>query len=429
MKPGKASKNYWIKSELGRHFEDLNFEKGVDLNRNGRIRGSERTDLNGDGTVDVSELKRFLKANQPALKNLGGFFKAYYSHGQVFRPDNPIHNLLQIESEMVPLQMVEAAYQKVMQILNIVILPALVAISPEAKLKTFYQARAAVGIVIKNQDDGLFTHNINEGMGGVLDCDTSSFAVQAIAHELNWPVYLVNVPEHMFVRWDDGKYRFNMDGGHVWPDEFYQEAGNISSKSIKNGVYLKNLTSDETLAQYLAVRGLAKEGLGNLEGAIADYTEAIKLDPNYCLARNNRGTAKYNLGDLEDASADYTKVIELDPNNIAAYINRGLAKARLNNLEEAIADFTKAIKLDPDNLDVRPTSRHMKLNARYNRGIAKYKRGDMEGAVADFTEVIRRNPTHSGAYHNRGVANRELGRHKEAREDFQKAKELESKQK
>ena len=382
MKPGKASQNHWIRSELGRHFEDLNFEKGVDLNRNGQIKGSERTDLNDDGYVDSSELKQFLKANQPALKSLGGFFKTFYSHGQVFSPDNPIHDLLQIESEMVSPHLVKAAYQKVKQILNIIKqLRVPPKINPESKLKAVYDAMAAVGIVLKKQNNNLFTHNINEG-SGVLDCDTTGFVVLAIAHELAWPVYLVAAPGHIFVRWDDGKYKINMDRGKVYSDQFYKIFGNISSKSIENRVYLKNLNSDEVLSHYLTNRGNAKYMLGYLRGAIADYTEAIKLDPNFSEAYNNRGSAK----------------------------------AELSNLKSAIADYTEAIKLNPNNSD-----------AHYNRDLAKRKVGNLEGVIADYTEAIRLNPDDPKAYINRGVAKWKLGRRKEAREDFRKARELDSK--
>ena len=380
MKSGKTTQYYWLETELAKHYSDLNFEKGVDLDRNGQIKGSERTDLNDDGEVDVSELKQFLKANQPALKNLGRFFKSFYSHGQVLSPDNPIHNLLLIESEVVPPHLVKAAYQKVMQILSIVRLRSLPKMNPESKLKTVYNAAEAVGIVLKEQDDDLFTHNINEGRG-VLDCDTSSFVVLAITHEFNWPVYLVGAPEHMFIRWDDGKYTLNMDAGKVYSDQYYKRSYNIPSKSIENGVYLKNLNSDEALAQYLTNRGVAKKKLGNLEGAVADYTEAIKLDPNHPEAYNNRGYAKFKLGDLRGAIADYTEAIKLNPN-------------------------------DPD--------------AYYNRGVAKYELGNLEGAVADYTKAIKLNPNNSKAYNNRGVAKFILGKYIEALEDFLKVRELES---
>ena len=57
-------------------------------------------------------------------------------------------------------------------------------------------------------------------------------------------------------------------------------------------------------------------------GAIADFDEAIKLDPNDATAYNNRGSAKEKLGDYASASADFDQAIKLDPNNATAHIQR-----------------------------------------------------------------------------------------------------------
>ena len=59
---------------------------------------------------------------------------------------------------------------------------------------------------------------------------------------------------------------------------------------------------------------------------------------------NNRGSAKGNLQDYKGAIADYTKAIELNPNYAYAYYNRGLAKVNLKDYKGAIADFNKAIE-------------------------------------------------------------------------------------
>ena len=59
--------------------------------------------------------------------------------------------------------------------------------------------------------------------------------------------------------------------------------------------------------------------------AIADYTEAIKLDPNDPDIFNNRGQAYDNKGEYDLAIADYTQSIRLDKDNPRAFFNRGLA--------------------------------------------------------------------------------------------------------
>ena len=90
-------------------------------------------------------------------------------------------------------------------------------------------------------------------------------------------------------------------------------------------------------------RGISKDDLKDYEGAIADFTKAIELDPDFATYYSNRGKDKIILKDYTGAIADYTKAIELNPSNATYYSNRGLAKYRLNQNE--CPDFKKACEL------------------------------------------------------------------------------------
>jgi tetratricopeptide (TPR) repeat protein len=52
-------------------------------------------------------------------------------------------------------------------------------------------------------------------------------------------------------------------------------------------------------------RGYARQSQGDLDGAIADYDQAIRLEPTYGDAYFNRGLARYDKGDFDGAIADY----------------------------------------------------------------------------------------------------------------------------
>ena len=64
------------------------------------------------------------------------------------------------------------------------------------------------------------------------------------------------------------------------------------------------------------------------EEAITLYTRAIKLDPKYATAYNNRGLVRHKTGDYLGAIEDFTKAIELDPGFSEPHFNRGLSRKK-----------------------------------------------------------------------------------------------------
>ena len=57
--------------------------------------------------------------------------------------------------------------------------------------------------------------------------------------------------------------------------------------------------------------GYDKAEAKDYNGAIADFTKAIEINPNYAIAYYNRGFLKNDLKDYNGAIADYTKAIEI----------------------------------------------------------------------------------------------------------------------
>jgi tetratricopeptide (TPR) repeat protein len=92
-------------------------------------------------------------------------------------------------------------------------------------------------------------------------------------------------------------------------------------------------------------RGDLKYKLKDFQGAIEDYTKAIKINPNFPEAYYKRGFTKYALKNYHGAIEDYTKSIEIKPNFAMAYFGRGNAKLELKQDLEPCADWKKAIEL------------------------------------------------------------------------------------
>ena len=95
-------------------------------------------------------------------------------------------------------------------------------------------------------------------------------------------------------------------------------------------------------------RDCVGQGSYTHENAIADFNQAIALDPNYARAYNNRAASYEQLGDLKQAVVDYTQAIVLAPAYVRAYDNRGWVYYVQTNYSAALADFNQALQLDPD---------------------------------------------------------------------------------
>jgi tetratricopeptide (TPR) repeat protein len=112
--------------------------------------------------------------------------------------------------------------------------------------------------------------------------------------------------------------------------------------------------------------------------AIADFSMAIRLDPGFEEAYENRGVAEYSLGHFNDAISDFNKALEIDPDDFSTYGRRGWAKYCIQDLPGAMSDFTRAI-----NGSGNP-------GQYYNiRGEIKYQLADYKGAVSDFSKVLK----------------------------------------
>jgi tetratricopeptide (TPR) repeat protein len=75
-------------------------------------------------------------------------------------------------------------------------------------------------------------------------------------------------------------------------------------------------------------RGNAYQAKGDYDGALAQFDQAILLDPKYAEAYSNRGSVYDKKGDYEHAIADYNEALRLDPKLEAA------AKPRIVALEQ-----------------------------------------------------------------------------------------------
>ena len=144
-------------------------------------------------------------------------------------------------------------------------------------------------------------------------------------------------------------------------------------------------------------RGNAYRAKGEIDRAIADYDEALRLYPQYFQTYGNRGIAYYTNMDYDRAIADYDEALRLNPNYANAYGNRGLAYAAKGAFDRAIADYDQALRIRPGAIDYN------------NRGLAYHAKKDLDRAIADYDAAIGLDPKFIPAYGNRSDAYRVKG--------------------
>jgi tetratricopeptide (TPR) repeat protein len=151
-----------------------------------------------------------------------------------------------------------------------------------------------------------------------------------------------------------------------------------SNNSIEKEKLLTDAIESNPLPYSYAERGSLRMKTGNLSGALADYSEAIRLDPTEVDYWLNRGIVKEQSNDVKGAITDYKKVLELKPDYERGWLNHGNASLKLNRLPDAIEDYTVAITYYPEY-----------GLAFYNRALTYHRMGKKELACKDLTSAAR----------------------------------------
>jgi lipoprotein NlpI len=123
-------------------------------------------------------------------------------------------------------------------------------------------------------------------------------------------------------------------------------------------------------------RGNAHAARGDHAAAIADYDEAIKLEPKNTRAYNNRGTSRGDNGETDQAIADFSAAIKQDARFASAYFNRANTYAAKGETARALDDYASAIKFNRRN-----------VNAYIARGALLLASGDVAKARADMKQA------------------------------------------
>jgi tetratricopeptide (TPR) repeat protein len=183
----------------------------------------------------------------------------------------------------------------------------------------------------------------------------------------------------------------------------------------------KELKRSPTARTY-AIRATIWDEKHDYDKAIADWSEAIRLEPNQPSAYVERGSVFFDKKEYDKAIADYTEVIRLNPKSGVAYGNRGSAWWAKEEYSRATYDYIEAIRFDPENaFDYIHRGELWTNNAEHNKALWNYKletmgmkptlaiidvihnprvfpKDEFDETIAKCNEEIRRHPKNAKSY-------------------------------
>jgi len=117
------------------------------------------------------------------------------------------------------------------------------------------------------------------------------------------------------------------------------------------------------------------------QGAIADFTQAIKLNPEYVEAYYSRSLGHYRQRNSTKAIDDLTQAIALHPKYTQAYIQRGVVQANARNTPGSLSDYRQALSLS--SLDA---------TILYRQGLSQAHLRQYQGALMTLNRALAFNP-------------------------------------
>ena len=189
--------------------------------------------------------------------------------------------------------------------------------------------------------------------------------------------------------------------------EWFERGFKATAAEEQIRCYTQAIRLDPAFAYAYNNRGNCYAALGQHQLAIQDFDQAIQIKPDFAQVYYNRGISSADLGQRQRAIQDYDQAIQIDPEDPDYYFNRGLSYAALGQHQRAIEDYDKTIQINTQS-----------ANAYYNRGNRYVALGEHQRAIEDFDQAIQIDPKFADAYNNRGLSYAALGQHQRAIQDY-----------
>lgn len=298
--------------------------------------------------------------------------------------------------------------------------------------KYLFDERLFQPISEANDPNDLFLHSVLDKKRGY--CLSLSVLYLSLAERLGLPLYGVVVPGHFFVRYDDGRTRFNIETtgkGGTATDENYINKFKVP-QSNNSSIYMKNLNKIQTLGCLFNNLGNVYFDIGNYELALLALSRAVEINPTLSESRANLGNVYLKKGRIGDAIYQYQTALEINPNDSKTHNNLGNAYTERGWLNYALLQYTRSLELDPNFIDAHKNLAIVYCKQeRYGQAITQLKRaiaiqpnnadcycqlGDVygqmdnfEAAISEYKKSLAIKPNLAEAYYGLAVCYNKLG--------------------
>jgi tetratricopeptide (TPR) repeat protein len=156
--------------------------------------------------------------------------------------------------------------------------------------------------------------------------------------------------------------------------------------------------------------GIALDGAGRLDEAIAACKQGVRCKPDSAAAHSNLGNMLRRKGRLDEAIVECQEAVRRDKDLPFVHIHLGCALAEKDRLDEAIAEFREAIRLDGLN-----------AQAHHNLGHALRDKRCLDEAIIELREAIRLDGDDPSVHFDFGLTLRRKGLRDEAIKEYREA--------
>ncbi|QPJ66523.1 MAG: SUMF1/EgtB/PvdO family nonheme iron enzyme [Candidatus Nitrohelix vancouverensis] len=224
----------------------------------------------------------------------------------------------------------------------------------------------AQGVPLDSEE--LFMHGLLKTRKGY--CMNLSLLYLIIGQRLNLPLYGVALPNHFFVRYDDGATQINIDGterGASFSDDFYRNRFGLDP-ARPSPYFLKNLSARKTLGAYFSNVGMVYYRTGKPERGAFYLGLSVTINPLSIDAQNNLANILSEQGQSAKAVEHYLQALKADPLNPSTLFNLALEYDKMGQSRNAIETLLRVAAIEPEFVQAHRSLAQLYLSQRNYAG-------------------------------------------------------------